>query len=274
LTSQLSILVIGDTHRAEFRETVDDLSRHGSVATVHSLADADLLLADQRQVVDLVVVLQAYPGEVSSSDIDRIRRQTPLARIVGLLGSWCEGEMRSGTPWPAVLRVYWYQWPARCAAELGRICCDQAAPWSLPVTATEEERLLVEAESRLPTGSGLVAVDSPSFEMADWLSAACRRQGFATVRLDGRHSPRVEGAAAALLDMADSGPADFDSLRRLVAKVKPAPVLPLVHFPRTQDLRRARECGAHTVLSKPVQLEDLFWHLDRLAGTSEAVDVG
>ena len=50
---------------------------------------------------DVIVVAQAFPGQFSHQAIDRLRRLAPLARMVGLMGSWCEGEMRTGSPWPA-----------------------------------------------------------------------------------------------------------------------------------------------------------------------------
>ena len=71
--------------------------------------------------VDVIVVAQAYPGQFSGEALDRLARLAPLARVVVLLGSWCEGEVRSGRPWPGAIRVYWHQWPARCAQELGRL---------------------------------------------------------------------------------------------------------------------------------------------------------
>jgi DNA-binding NarL/FixJ family response regulator len=64
--------------------------------------------------------------------------------------------------------------------------------------------------------------------------------------------------------MADAGPDDLAELEALAAQLRPAPVLALMHFPRTQDVRNAARNGAAGVLSKPVQLEDLFSRLARL----------
>jgi hypothetical protein len=150
---------------------------------------------------DVIVVAQARPGEFSHQAVDRLRRLAPLARIVGLMGSWCEGEMRSGSPWPASARVYWHQWPARCGGELGHLARGVPSSWSLPITATEEERLLADAATRgndaplreahglQPVGlsppvglpGGLVLIRSRSAEMAGWLLAACRDRGLAAV---------------------------------------------------------------------------------------------
>ncbi len=257
-----SILLVGRIRRAEFREAVATLWKYGRVSAARDLAEAEQFLAEGRHPADLIIVAQSFPGEFTTQAVDRLRRRAPLARIIGLLGSWCEGEVRSGEPWPATIRVYWHQWLDRCAAELECLQADRPAAWSLPATATEEERLLLDSLQPLPTGSGLVAVRSTSFDMADWLCEACRRQGHATVWLDQWRIPRIEGAAAGLLDLADARPDDLDELAHFVARLQPAPILALMHFPRTQDVRLATQCGAAGVLSKPIQLEDL---LSRLA---------
>ncbi len=259
-----SVLLVGPAHRGEFHDAVATLNSYGRITSARDAIEAERLLAGGEFVADLMVIVQSFPGEVAPEAVDRLRRRAPLARIVGLLGSWCEGEMRSGEPWPAAIRLYWHQWPDRCIAEFHRMQCARPAAWWLPATATEEERLLVESRDPLPTGAGLVAVSSRSFDMAEWLSDACRRQGYATVSVDPRRSPRIEGATAALFDMADACPDDLTDLAVFATQLRPAPVVALMHFPRTQDIRHADRHGAAAVLSKPVQLEDLLWCLARL----------
>ncbi len=257
----LSILLIGRTHRAEFREAAAHLAHYGQVLTACDTAEAEDLLAEGLPAADLIVLAQSFPGEISVRALDCLRRLAPLSRIVGLMGSWCEGEVRSGEPWPAVIRVYWHQWRDRCANELARLGSHRPAAWALPATATEEERLLLDSREPLPTGTGLVVVRSAGFEMADWLCDACRRQGYAVLWLDQRRIPRIEGATAGLLDLPDAGEEDFAELQQFAAQLRPAPVLALMHFPRTQDVRRAMQHGAAGVLSKPLQIEDLLGRL-------------
>ena len=156
---------------------------------------------------DVIVVAQAFPGQFSHQAIDRLRRLAPLARVVGLMGSWCEGEMRTGLPWPGAVRTYWHQWAARCDRELRRLAEGECCSWTLPPTATEEERLLADAEcgrAHSPTVGGqsnchpsaaLVLIRARSHEMAEWLSAACRSRGFATVWQRTATAARVEGAS-------------------------------------------------------------------------------
>jgi DNA-binding response OmpR family regulator len=99
--------------------------------------------------------------------------------------------------------------------------------------------------------------------MAEWLAAACRSRGGATVRQRPPITGRVEGAVAAIFDAGDLREADLRELVRLVAAVRPAPVLALLDFPRLSDRARALSAGAAAVLSKPAAVDDLLWELER-----------
>jgi len=292
----LSILFVGDADRSEFRQARACLDRWGAV---QGFADADLAaaaLAADRLSPDVMVVAQAFPGQFSHQAIDRLRRLAPLARVLGLMGSWCEGEMRSGSPWPATVRTYWHQWPARCDRQFRRLAMGQSCSWALPLTATEEERLMVDAAECLPeegphpcahftprcatawnkqcgfsslhpallvpSSGTLVAIRSQSHEMADWLSAACRSHGLVTIWQRDSAFARVEGAMAAIFDGTDLCDDECDALRRFVVAVRPAPVIALLSFPRIEDHDRALSAGASVALSKPLMVEDLLEAVD------------
>jgi DNA-binding NarL/FixJ family response regulator len=258
------MLLVGDADRREFRQARDELTALGRVRGASDVETAAAMLEAEEAAVDVIVLAQARPGEFSHAEIERLRQSAPLARIVGLLGSWCEGEMRSGRPWPAVVRTYWHQWPARADRELRRLAAGRRSAWALPITATEEERLLADATEPLPMRSGLIAISSRSYAMADWLAAACRHCGYSTVWLRPPRPVRVRGAAAVLMDGSRCRGEQCDELRQLAAATAPAPLVALLDFPRIEDVDRARCAGAAAVLSKPFQVEDLFWHLDRV----------
>lgn len=259
----LSILVIGDADRAEFYGARSCLDRWGTAHGLCTVAEAAAVLVAGEVVPDVIVVAQAFPGQFSHQAIDHLRRLAPLARIVGLMGSWCEGEMRTGSPWPGAARTYWHQWAARSGRELRRLAQRQSCSWALPPTATEEERLLASAAESWPRCEGAVVIHTRSREMADWLSAACRSRGLAAVWQRPPTIARAEGATAAIFDGDDLREDEYRELRQLTASVHPAPVIALLAFPRVEDRRRAASAGAAAVLSKPLAVEDLFWELDK-----------
>jgi CheY-like chemotaxis protein len=148
---------------------------------------------------------------------------------------------------------------------LARLARGQPCAWALPPTATEEERLLAagaETSEDKPPGRSVVVVHSPSFEMWDWLAAACQSRGFAAVWQRAASGLRARGAAGGIFDATDLGPGEQEALEKMVAGLHPAPVVALVSFPRVEDRRRALSAGAAAVLSKPLTAEDLFEEMD------------
>lgn len=262
--SEISILLVGQADRSEFREARSALDALGRVTGFPEAEAALAALTEAEVAVDLIVVAQAFPGQFSHRAIDRLRRLAPLARVLGLMGSWCEGEMRTGRPWPGAIRIYWHQWLSRSIGEFGRIQRGECSAWGLPLTATEEERLLLAADQPEPKRQGLIAIHTQPPQMQDWLSAALRRRGYSTVWLRPPRPARVEGPSAAIFDGTDCHGQQLEQLRHLAGMLHPAPVVALLDFPRIEDHRRAGAAGAAAVVSKPLHLDDLFWQLDRL----------
>jgi hypothetical protein len=267
---EIYILLLGETDRPEFSDIRSTLESLGRVSRINAVEQAIEVLEQGEIIPDVIVIAQAFPRQYSHGDIDRLRRLAPLSRILALLGSWCEGETRSGQPLPAAIRIYWHQWHARAERELHRLIQRQCPSWGLPVTATEEERLLVSAVPRPPCGQGLVAIHAGGFAMGDWLSEACRKCGYSTVWLRPPHYTHVEGAAAAIFDGSDLDGEEIEQLRSLTKALGRTPVIVLLDFPRIEDERRAIAAGAAAVLSKPLNLDDLFWQLNEAVGGLQA----
>jgi hypothetical protein len=215
-------------------------------------------LADQAIAPELIAVCQARPGEVAPADMEHLRRLAPLARLVGVLGSWCEGELRSGDPWPAVERVYWHQWPAWVSRE---IRSPRDAGWRTPPTATVEERWLANSESwrAVPCTSrdGAVAILSARRAHAEMLCDACRLWGLRAICFD-RPPTRVSDVSLAIWDGDRCGAEDAAELRAFAVAIRPAHLVALLTFPRIDERDRALSAGASRVLSKPLCLEQLI----------------
>ncbi len=252
--SRPTVLVVGDVQHREFCEAVAWLREHVQLDLAGSVADVWAL--ERRSPWHTIIFVQARPGQISATDVDCISRVFPLAHYVALLGSLCEGESRSGSPWPGVVRVYWHQFLARCQSEL-RIDL-QPTTWQLPRTAAEVER--VEALFDRPSSpmAGLVAIFTRSAAFYDGLSAACRTVGHSTVWCRNDRPRNFQGAVAAIWDGETQGQVDFAQLTRIVAALDQVPVIALLSFPRFDQVQQARACGAHAVLSSPLLLPDLW----------------
>ena len=263
---ELCILVVGNTDRAEFREAREVLDRWGRVVAAADVGAAAAMLVQGDTPADLIVVAQAFPGEFPAERVDSLRRLAPLARVVVLLGSWCEGETRTGRAWPGAIRVYWHQWIPRAEQELSRLHDGRCSAWSLPFTASDEEQILVSADEPIAQRQGLVAIYSARLEMQEWLAAACRRAGLATAWLRPDRLDPPGPAQMVLFDATDGRGEELEHLRRLNAWVPRPAIVALVDFPRVEDRDRLLAAGADAVLSKPLLVEDLFWQLDQFAG--------
>ena len=137
--------------------------------------------------------------------------------------------------------------------------------WGLPVTATEEERLLAARDDAAEHGcreTGLVGIAARRRESFGWLSAACRRRGYSTLWLRGPHYPRIDGRLSILVDGTDFRGAELVALRELAARYPQSRPIALMDFPRLEDRRRLLDAGAAAVLSKPLDVEELLARLD------------
>ena len=93
---------------------------------------------------DFLVLLRSWSGEFSDSWVLELQKKFPLAPILAVLGSWCEGEARTGTPLAGVHSMLWYDFAAMAPLECFAFEKGWASIWSLPVTVLPEERAIFE----------------------------------------------------------------------------------------------------------------------------------
>lgn len=234
-------------------------------------ADVDAaghLLADRKFAPpDLIVLAESRDGQHSHQALATLRQQAPLARVWRLLGSWCEGQARSGRPPEACLATYWHGWEARFGSQM-RIARDGGSPsWSLPVTATPDERILDGTADQFERPrSGLIAICAGSATAAGAIADLCRAAGLQCVVGAADARLRAAGATAVVWDTEVDQMADAQQVARLRGWADGAPLVACVGFPRTEDVENAKRAGVAAVVAKPFLAGDLLWHLDRLPG--------
>ncbi len=260
--TEFSLLLIGQIHEPSPWGAADWTAGRGyqlrRATDPHAAAK---LLAQAGRPPEVIVLAESRPGEFADASIHALRRLVPLARVWRLLGSWCEGEPRSGHPPAGCTSTYWHQWQPRWAQALDDRRMGNCPPWALPVTLSAEERTLAASERPLPMGSGLIAICSRQAQTASALADACRSSGYGTLIVSERRRWDATGARAVLWDAAVEQLTDRDGVRNLRAQAGGAPLLALVDFPRAEDCLCAAEAGVAGVISKPFLLDDLLWHL-------------
>jgi len=254
------VLLVGDYQHPDFRDTVAWLQAHTQLTATAAIAAAQQHLTSQPPPA-AIIIAEAHPSRFAQRQVEQLHAASPVSRLVALLGTWCEGELRSGRPWSGVTRVYWHQALARFTAELTPAARGISSLWSLPRTTTPVEQLLLQAHDEGPRGPGLVAIHTPWLTLFESLSDACQLGGRATVWLCSGQTPRLQGLSALIWDAGDCRAGAEQLLADLVARYRPPQVVALLDFVRQAAYDRVRAAGATAVLGKPLLIRDLLVHL-------------
>ncbi len=255
---RLNILVLGDVEQPELADCIAQLRSDGAQviagmphSLIHSAAAAEF---------ELIVVAAAAPGRIAAADVQQLRRAAPLARIAGLLGSWCEGEMRSGKPWPGVPRVYWHQWPQRYLRERTAMLAGKLSGWTLPPSASDEERWQQTAAALgdpIRLADGITAIVAGDLHTYEALADVCHRSGGLTQWSRGDFPGEIGDVRRVLVSGQRTNDAEFARYRQLRQRLPTARIVALMDFPRHDDLLRAHEAGVDAVVSRPFSVDEL-----------------
>jgi len=253
------LLVIGDVSRREFSVVRESLSDREGVHVAffqgRSSAAEPLLVADKQP--DVIVLLHARPA-FQDDDLAAIRRCCPATPIVVVLGSWCEGETRTGRPMLGVSRVFWYEWRTFLERNLAAIRLGVCPEWGWPVTTSPDEAIDQRSADELPQGSGLVAVCCEELAVTEALAELLRRAGYATACYQSEGDTALGNVRAVVWDVQS---VDEETVKQIFAAAELHPgaihVL-LAAFPRWQEsVRLAKVPNLHE-LAKPFSIDDLL----------------
>lgn len=246
------IFVTGDYWHRDFRKF---LSGFDAV----TLVPMDKILNLSHEAVDLVVVAQSRRDQYSLDSIEKIQSQFGATPVVAVLGSWCEGELRSGNPWPGVHRVYWHQWMGRFETFVEQLNQNGITNWHAPRTSSVADQIQLPRENAsepLIQCVGVSAWTQPSFE---YLHDAIGQMGWRS-----RWVERSTWDAATnqvfnpICVDADSYTPDVDKrLDWLKSEFPTATFVMILNFPRPQDVDALSSRGILQVVSKPFEINDL-----------------
>jgi hypothetical protein len=203
-----------------------------------------------------VLFLQARPGEISQTTIERLHSASPLARLVALVGVFGEGELRSGSPFQGVARVYWHQWAERLPRELG---LGQSEVRRRARTATDADELLrlLAPGAQNAKGRGLAAICTYARNDFESLADACALAGWSSVWHQPGRSPQYLGANLLLVDGAPALKA-----MELEPGAIGLPTILLASFPRPEENSNP---NIGRILARPFLATDLLEALRAVA---------
>jgi CheY-like chemotaxis protein len=265
-TLTLPLLLIGDVTSGELREIAETVG----TSDINVSPDIDGALAKIRDGYDpaVIVVEQPWPGGISAGDFDELQRAAPLARIVRFLGTWMEGELRTGRPQPGTLRAYGHEAATRLQQDFQNLSAGRKSNWTMPTTANDQERLLEAvvdscAFSKPQSPAKSIAIYAQHRETAESLTEICARCGWQGEWLREHQLAAPIAADAILVDSVCGVPAAIASIRKLRPIASTTPIIVLVGFAREDELAELRSVGAAMCARKPFLVEDLKFRLDR-----------
>lgn len=271
------ILLTGDYWHRDFRPLLHQLSCYVTMAPIETLISESRTPTSSpfSSEVDLVVVAISVRDQIDSATLETISQMHAPTPVVCLLGSWCEGETRSGHPAAGIPRVYWHQWQGRFERFVEAINSDTLSPWSLPRTANESDQIQAAsnliAKSTAETSSSKIqpqdsiavsALTAHSYEM---LADAIKSLGGTSqwIEMLAWEAKSVSPPSLICIDADSWSPECELRIRDLRAEFGRTPIAILLNFPREDELDSLKNWGIDSVVSKPFQLGDLKTIIDR-----------
>jgi hypothetical protein len=264
MRDQSSIVVLGDSDLQQFAAPLHWLKQRKSLQHFHTVAEAERFLATNACAGQVITV--ARPGRFTTGEIETLHALAPMAPVVALVGAWCDGETRSGKPWPGVPRVAWHAWRS-AFSQLWGDKPQKRSLW-LPRLATDLDRLIAQPALPCCPSGHLLFVRSSDHRLAEILVMAAEQQGWRAIHVHEEQLATQDAAEAWIWDWSPS--AADEALRLRAARVAhpQARVVALLDFARPEAAALAETNGANAVLGKPFSLADLF---EALAATSESL---
>ena len=240
------VRMLGDWKQPEFASAIEYLRREAKLANSASRITGSKGGRLRPIDPDLILLVASRPGRFSAAEVESLQRRFPQTRLVALLGSWCEGEVRPGHPWPGVTRIYAHQWQARLPQEL----------------AIRQQRAVTKIKAQL--SRRLVGIATAQYANFAALATVCRSIGQEVVWLPANRPLPVQRVDAILYDATLELPAELAHLKQLREQLVRPPVVLLLDFPRPSDLELASQAGVSAVLARPYLLTDLAAELQRI----------
>jgi hypothetical protein len=282
LKQQIHCLLVGDEQHHEWRSVTEWLTRHVRLV-IDETPQAALAAFQTSDVVpsfDLIIMAQSRPGQFASEDVESVYQKWPTAKLLGLFGTWCEGEGRTGRPWPGVWRVHAgncirvlrelfdierpkgvrvypesgtgrrtlrggeLQTERTVAATPEQAASRRSRSWLLPRSITDAERIYYDAAEPLIHGKGEILISTVTAEAYETLADAVGQSGFSSTWQRAGNNCETLKASAAILDMMRGTTEEWQSVQEWASRIAPAPLVVLLGFPRVSDFALAETLSA------------------------------
>lgn len=252
--------VIGDTSPAEFQPAVEQVHQNLAAANLRWETGFEAF----RQAIaagwwpELIIILQAWPDQLSVQEVEELISLCPLARIVCCFGPWCDSDGRTRSIWPLGVRVPAAAFASRFEHELA-LMSHRREGGPLPLTASRTEIFefdFAHPATRRPIASD-VSVISPDGRFREMIASALRNAGSTVAELHNARPATI---------VFDADPWDANRATELAHLRSTHPrsqLIACVGFSRPHVDAELRGAGADTVWLKLAPLTELIEHAVR-----------
>ncbi len=257
-TEPIMVLAIGPWDRGEFAIALDEIQVGEKWLAVSDCETASELLNQSQYLTEFILLAQPLPGSYQQSEIERLRRAAPLAQIVLVAGSWCEGELRTGKPLAGVLRLYWYELPPWWLTIRKDPLC-----WSpcldSPLSPRSSETFF---DQKL---EGVAAIQTPTHATYETLAATLAPYGL-KCHWTRRDSKLPDELAVGIWDGGQLDPPELAELQIFATAIHKRGGSPIVllDFPRKEHFSQLRKINCTAILGKPYITTELLNVIHRL----------
>lgn len=244
------LLWIGDNQHPEFH---DAWSWANQTLDCQHRPSIDEAVAQPVASIQRVVLARSSRDPFIESTFNALLRQYPIAKFATLLGSLCEGELRTGTPWPICQRIYWHRW-----AEQGvRWCGEESGEPIIPRPIASE------------MSAGTIAIVSRSRWICAGLAESLRQQKIPCIAI-ATQQLSIAGPYSHLLwdDSVLASADDWSALApQAAAHAGNAQHHWLASGPRIETWQSLQAVGFASLHSKPLDLNSIIDSLVSRSGS-------
>ena len=242
----LRVCVIGDAQQPEFRYALSGINTDAYICQCPAL-DVFFQMASSP---DAIVLLQSYPGEFSTADIEQVIQFNPISTLILVTSSWGEGERRTGFPIKDAIRVGWYDFPCWFKRQKELFNSGNLSQFSLPRTASDAQRAELESQNELPVRNDDVFwIFSDSAVQRETLSRFYALRGAKVWSGDMTAALPEESPTRMVIFPDYLSDSVFEKISQLKALFANASIYVIVYQPRIEDIESLQRHGADAILS-------------------------
>lgn len=224
----------------------------------------------------MVLIAQSRRGSISQTFINHVRNLYPHCPIVVLLGSWCEGESRSGNPLQGVVRMYWHEWNGLYSSLSTRLTMhgihlpnslNNRRPQELLMSGAEQTDTACQEQLPQLAEPCVIGVSALTLCQYETLEEPLRALGASPVWIEQAtwRACEPQEIAAVCLDSDGIGELLYGRVELAREIIPTAPLILTLNFPRKDELNDLRaELNVKAVVSKPFDLHALWQALHKV----------